>query len=113
VIAGGGVRKILLVTPLQFVALCGRAVAMPVERTVLPRKRAENPVEQEKSNAEIAVHAPLIVQHMVVNVVQPARLQKPDPQQRSSLHPKILQVHTVVQVAEHEDRPDDHRRQRQ
>jgi len=47
---------------------------------------------------------------MVVNVVEP-RCDEPRTQQWMTDHPEICLVHTVVEVAEHEDRPADQRHQ--
>jgi len=41
----------------------------------------------------------------MVNVVEAPGAQKPGSEQHIPRHPEIPQVHAVVQVAEHEDRP--------
>ena len=67
---------------------------------------AEQPVEQEESDAEIADHAAVVVQGMMMNVVQPAGGKKPATKEGISRHPKIAEVHAVVQIAEGNDWPD-------
>ncbi len=68
---------------------------------------AEQPVEQEESDAEIADHAAVVVQGMMMNVVQPAGGKKPATKEGISRHPKIAEVHAVVQIAEGNDWPND------
>ena len=78
---------------------------MPVEGAVPFRKGAENTIEEEKSNPKILVHSPVSIQRAMMNVVEPPGLAEPPFKNRCALHPEILDVHPVMQVAEHEYRP--------
>ena len=70
-------------------------------------------VEKVEADAKVGIHKAVAVQAFVMNVVQPARFQKPSPQARNFGHPEILDVHAVVQIAEHQDRPAEERTKRE
>src|ERR1700674_1409995 len=103
-------KKLRLIQP---IALDGRLVAAPIEGTMTLRHGSEEAVEKVKADAEVSIHEAFAVQTFVMNIVKFARFQKPIPQARDSGHPEILDVHPVVQIAEHQDRPAEERGKRE
>src|SRR5260370_2129062 len=71
--------------------------------------RAEETVEEKETDAEVAVHAALIIQRAMMDVVEPARVHEPGFEQRRPGHPEIPQMHAVVQITEHENGPEQQR----
>ena len=69
---------------------------------------SEQPIEKGETNAEVRVHESAVVQNTMVNVVQSASPAEPMLQQRCPLHPKALDVHAVVQIAEYPHIPGEH-----
>ena len=98
----------------QPVAADRRAIPVPIERTMAFRQGSENPVEKKKSNPKILIHSPIGIERPMMNVVKAPGLAKPPVEYGCSFHPEILDVHPVMQIAEHEDRPNQqgcHRKQ--
>jgi hypothetical protein len=95
----------------QAITPAGGFEAGAIERAMPAAQRPEQPVEPEKAYAEVGVHAALYVDRVMVNVVESPRCDEPRTQQWMTDHPEIGLVHTVVEVAEHEDRPADQRRE--
>lgn len=89
----------------ETVAQACRFKSGAIEWTVPRRDRAEDAIEKKKSNSKICVHAAVVVHRVVMNVMQAARRAKPKTQNGSALHPEVRQMHTVVQITEHEERP--------
>src|SRR5258708_39808464 len=68
---------------------CSR-VAVLVERTLLGGQRAEQPIEQKEADAKVPVHQSRIIQHSVMDIVQPSAALKPAFEYRIAFHPEIL-----------------------
>src|SRR5580765_252240 len=85
--------------------LLGSAKTNLIECRLSSRKRAEDPVEQKESDAEVLVHQSLVVQYVVVNVMESARRKEPALEQSVPGQPEALDVHDVMQPAEHEEAP--------
>lgn len=69
------------------------------------RHGAEEPVEEGKTDAEVLVHEPLVVQHSVMDIVEIARPAEPGLHNRHALHPETFDMHAVVQIAEDPEAP--------
>lgn len=61
---------------------------------------AEQPVEESEADAKVLVHESLIVQDSVMNVMEIARPAEPVSEDGRAFHPKTLDVHAVVEIAE-------------
>jgi hypothetical protein len=97
---------------LQAVAPDSGLVAAPIEGAMTPGDRSEEAVEKVEADAKVGVHEAFAVQAFVVNIVKTARVQKPSAQDGDSGHPEVLDVHAVVQIAEHQDGPAEERGER-
>src|SRR6267142_2740187 len=97
----------------QAVPLCRCLIAAPIEGAMTLRHGSEEAVEKVEADAEVGIHEAVAVQAFVMNVVQLARFQKPSPQARNSGHPIVLDVHAVVQIAEHQNGPAEEREKRE
>jgi len=91
----------------ETVTVAGGFESSAIEAAVAAKNGAKEAVEEEKTDAEVGVHAAMVVDGVMVNVVEAAGLQKPRAEKRVAGHPEIAEVHTVVEVAEHESRPKD------
>jgi len=91
----------------ETVTLTGGFESCAIEAAVAAKNGAKEAVKEEKSDAEVGVHVAMVVHGVMVNVVEAAGLQKPRAKKRVAGHPEIGEVHTVVEVAEHESRPED------
>jgi hypothetical protein len=83
-----------------------------VERTLLGGQRAEQPIEQKEADAKVSVHQSPVIQHSVMDVVQPSAALKPTFEYGIALHPEILDMHPIVEVAEHYEAPSNDRREK-
>ena len=63
----------------------------------------EEPVKKVEADAEVGVHEAFAVHAAVMNVVQSSGSQEPRSKERNSRHPEVPDVHSVVQIAEHQD----------
>jgi hypothetical protein len=90
---------------------CSR-VAVLVERTLLGGQCAEQPIEQKEADAKVPVHQSPVIQHSVMDVVQPSAALKPTFEYRIALHPEILDMHPIVEVVEHYEAPSNDRREK-
>ena len=77
------------------------------------RHGPEEAVEKIEADAEICVHGASVVHAAMMDVMQPSRFQEPRFQDGNFRHPEILDVHPVVQVAEHQGGPDEQGAKRQ
>ena len=59
------------------------------------------------------LRAAIVADGAMMNVVQASRVAKPVLQQRRIRHPEFDQVHAVMQIAEHEQRPKQQRTEKQ
>src|SRR5215475_2886032 len=101
--------------PVEFqqpIPLLCRLKTIPVKAPMTTPQRSEQTVEPEKTDSEVCVHAAFVVHRAVVNVMKPARSAKPDSDDGGSCHPEVLQMHAIVQITEHEDRPGDESHER-
>src|SRR5262249_15653529 len=89
----------------QSIALNGGPVAGPIEGTMTFRHGAKETIKDIESNTKVTIHEAFTVYAAVMNVVESPRFQKPCFEKRDACHPEIVDVHPVVQVAEHQDRP--------
>ena len=78
-----------------------------IEWPMAPSESAKEPIKEEKTDAKIGVHAAVFVHGVMMNVVQAARGKKPTAKERLPRHPKVGEVHTVVQVIKGKDGPAD------
>ena len=91
----------------EAVAPAGGFEPRAIEGAVTAKNGAKEAVEEKKADAEVGVHAAIVVDRVMVNVVEAASVQEPRPEKRVAGHPEIGEMHAVVQVAEHESRPGD------
>ena len=110
--AGREVLQLVFGLAMEMVAPGDGAMAVEVQGAMATRDGAEQAVEEEEADAEIAIHATLGIERMMMNVVEATGAQEPGFQDWRAFHPEILQVHAVVEVAEHEHRPGHHGCQR-
>src|SRR5215469_2582844 len=99
------VRALLVQLLLQPCASDRRAIGMPIERTMAPRKGAKDPIKEVETDPKVLVHPSSLIDGVVMNVVEPPGRTEPCAHQGDAFHPEILNVHAVMQVAEHESRP--------
>jgi len=78
-----------------------------IEWPMAPSESAKEPIKEEKTDAKVGVHAAVFVHGVVMNVVQAACGKKPTAKERVPRHPKVREVHAVVQVVEGKDGPGD------
>ena len=76
-----------------------------VEGALLGGQRTEQPVEQKEADAEVLVHQSGVVQHPVMDVMPLSCAPEPSLENRIALHPEVLHMHLVMQIAEHEEGP--------
>src|SRR5690349_320335 len=96
----------------QPIAIAGRCESSPVEGAVAARDRAEGSIKPEKTDSKVGIHVARIVYGMMMDIVEPAGPREPRTKQRMTSHPKISQMHAVVQIAEHENGPGHQRNDR-
>jgi hypothetical protein len=80
-------------------------ITSAIESGFAAGESAKQPVKQEEADAEISVHESVIIDHMVMAVVPAARRDEPMIQPFVFFHPKPLDMHNVVQIAEHHETP--------
>lgn len=80
-------------------------VAVAVEHRPTRGPRAEDAIKKEEGDAEVLVHEAIVVESPVMDVVSFASQDEPSLQTRSALHPEVVDVHAVVEVADHEEAP--------
>jgi hypothetical protein len=76
-----------------------------IEARRLECQSAEHAIESKEPNPKVLVHQSVIVQGMVMEIVQSSRPHKPKAKERSTLHPKVLDVHPVMQITKHQKTP--------
>lgn len=67
--------------------------------------RSKNPVKDGKTDAKVLVHQAFIVDLLMVDIVAKACLQKPHPNDWNATHPKISNMHSVMNIAEGDEAP--------
>jgi len=74
----------------------GAGIAAAVEDGPFFGQGTEQAIKPEKSNTEVLVHEPFVVQSPVVDVMRVACRYEPTFQPRIRLHPKARDMHTVM-----------------
>src|ERR1700745_1748640 len=80
-------------------------VAVAGERWQARGPRDEDAIEKEEGDPEVLIHEAVIVESPVMDVVSLAGRDEPALQAGSALHPEVVDVHAVVEIAEHEKAP--------
>src|ERR1700741_1012404 len=80
-------------------------VAVLVKDRPSARQSSKKTIEEEETDSEVLIHESFVVECPVVDIMCKARRDEPTLQTAVLAHPETGYVHTVVQIAEHEETP--------